>query len=222
MSNLGGCMKKAVFVCLSLVLIFLVDTAFGVSGFQNAGFEDGDLAFWNASGNVSISSGDIYTSPHEGSYMALLSSPGYSDGEYIYDNHMGQDIDAQASTISFWYNFFTMDYDYDVPGFAVAINGNDVFSINAIDVGIEYSDPIWMTDWQQFSYDISSYEGTVSLAIYAGNSDDMGGNGDNSYNSWAYIDFAEPIFHPIPEPCTGLILVVGFFFLFFLKRKIII
>lgn len=216
-------MKKIVLMILVLALMlgFKAGRVFALSTFQNAGFEDGDLGFWNVSGVCTISNGDIYSTPYEGSYMALLSSSAEHGGGYVFDNYMSQDIDAEAGTISFWYNFFTRDYDYDIPGFSVKINASEVFWLDAADAGIEYADPIWMTDWQQVSLDISGYTGAVTLSIYAGNSDDMGTDNDNNYNSWAYIDSAEPIFTPIPEPTTIVLFGIGILAILFLRRKMI-
>ncbi|MEW5801629.1 MAG: hypothetical protein AB1847_05930 [bacterium] len=216
-------MKKFVLVSLLLGFILSAGRVQATStGFQNAGFEDGNLQFWNPSGVVTISEGDDFTRPFEGRYMAMISSPAKNGGGYVYDNYLSQDLDTSIGTISFWYNFFTRDYDLDDPGFALSINNSDIFSLRASDADVEYHDPVWTTGWRQFSYDLSALSGTitVNLSIFGGNTGSGGGDDDNTLNSWVYIDSAEPVFTPgpaapIPEPGTmALFLCVGFFFLF--------
>ncbi len=200
---------------LILSLLFLSAPSFGLQFFQNSGFETGDFSFWNAVGIVDVITGDSYVnSAYEGNYMALISIPGtppdYSGGGYRDDNYIKQTIEAFNGYISFWFNFFTTDYDYDNPGFVVKINDTEVFSLNANDDSLqEFNDPIYSSGWRQFQYDISSYIGDIELAIYAGNTD------NNDFNSWVYIDGFSPNAPqnpspaPIPEPATVILLGLG-------------
>ncbi len=198
------------FISIFLFLLFSVPS-FGLEYFQNAGFETGNFNFWDTGGIVNVITGDSYvTSPYEGRYMALISesgtSPNYSGGGYRDDNYIKQTIDAFTGYISFRYNFFTTDYDYDNPGFIVKINGTKVYSLNANDTSlIEFNDPVYYSGWKQFQYDISGYTGSVELAIYAGNTD------NNDFNSWVYIDdFSPNAPAPVPEPATIFLVGAGF------------
>ena len=205
-------------VCIFLLTCLLVmsvgcNLALGL-GFQNAGFENGNLDYWDSNGIVSVISGDTYVdSAYNGDYMALISMPG-DGGGYVENNYISQSIDASSGTISFWYNVFTADWEDDKPGFEVKINGNSEFTIDADCTCFtdKYSDDIWYTGWQQFTYDISSYTGSVEIAIYAGNTD------DDNYNTWAYIDLftpedasgpPTPTPSPVPEPGTLLLMALG-------------
>ena len=207
---------KNLILFLSIFTFLLLSApSFGLEYFQNAGFEEGDFDFWDTGGIVSVITGDSYvTSPYEGSYMALISEPGsspdYSGGGYRDNNYIEQTIDPFNGFISFWYNFFTTDYDYDNPGFVVKINGTEVYSLNANDSSLtELNDPVYSSGWRQFQYDISGYTGSVELAIYAGNTD------NNDFNSWVYIDDFSPNAPqnpppaPVPEPATAMLLGVG-------------
>ncbi len=206
-----------------MVLLFMGAVKAWAIGFQNPSFETGDFAYWTTGGIVSVITGNSYvSSPKDGNYMALISMPGnppdYAGGGYVYENYISQRIDASVGQISFWYNLFTTDYDYDQPAFMVKINGQEVFSIDAEDVLDEWQDPVYYTGWTLFTYDLSSYTGLVDVAIYAGNTD------DNYYNSWAYIDCFSPqeIFSPqapIPEPATALLLLGALPELHFWHRK---
>ena len=196
------------FLSIFIFLLFSVPS-FGLEYFQNAGFETGNFNFWGTNGTVSVITGDSYvTSPYEGSYMALISTPGMSGGGYRDDNYIEQTIDPFNGYISFWYNFFTTDYDYDNPGFVVKINGTQVYSLNANDednVTERYNDDVYYTGWRQFQYDISGYTGSVELAIYAGNTV------DTYKNSWVYIDdFSPNAPAPVPEPATIFLVGAGF------------
>jgi len=216
-------MKKGVVFGLMGFFLMVAVKAWAI-GFQNPSFETGDFAYWTTGGIVSVISGDSYvSSPKDGNYMALISMPGdpnqdYSGGGYVYDNYISQQIDASVGQISFWYNLFTTDYDYDRPAFMIKINDQEVFSLNAEDVLYEWQDPVYYTGWTLFTYDLSSYTGLVDIAIYAGNTD------DNYYNSWAYIDYFSPQEisspqAPVPEPATVLLLLGAFPALHFWRRK---
>ena len=186
--------------------------AFGTKYFQNAGFETGDFSFWEYGGIASVIQGDGYVpAPHEGNYMALISLPGsppdYAEGGFRNENYIKQDIDAFDGSISLWYNFFTTDYDYDNPGLLITVDGAPVFSLNANDMNlVEFADPVYSSGWQEFSWDLSGYSGSVELAIFAGNTD------YNDFNSWVYVDDISPKAppaSPVPEPTTALLLCSG-------------
>jgi len=195
-------------IIFGLIIFFFVGTMDVLAvGFQNSSFETGNFDYWTVQGIVSVIAGDNYvSSPSDGNYMALISIPGnppdYAGGGYVYDNFISQKIDASVGRISFWYNLFTTDYDYDRPAFMVKINGQNIFSVNAEDVLYEWQYPVYYTGWTLFSYDLSAYMGLVDIAIYAGNTD------DNYYNSWVYVDQFFPgeiqSQAPVPEPPTFL------------------
>jgi len=214
-------MKKLTLYFLTVVITLLVcsNMTFAFSYFQNPGFETGDLSFWDANGIVSVIKGDSYvSSPYEGTYMLLLSKPGDEGGGYLTDNYINQKIDAKdVDTISFWYNFFTADYDNDHPGFKVTINNNSVLFIDADNSSlIEVNDPIYNSGWLEFSYDVSSYSGELEVSIYAGNTV------DNKLNSWVYLDAFSPNqpsteTNPVPLPATLTFLTHGLGLFFIIK-----
>lgn len=207
--------KSWILVIMIFIAVFLSVPSFALQYFQNAGFETGDFSFWSTNGTVSVITGDNYASPYEGNYMALISMPGnppdYSGGGYLYDNYIQQTIDAFDGYISFWYNFFTTDYDYDNPGFVVKINDIQVFSLNANNDNLsdfDGSGTVYYSDWTLFQYDVSSYSGEITITIYAGNTN------NNDLNSWVYIDNFSPNAPqnppaPIPEPATVAFLGLG-------------
>lgn len=90
---------------------------------------------------------------------------------------------------------------------SICCSGAPVFSLNANDMDlVEFADPVYSSGWQEFSWDLSGYSGSVELAIFAGNTD------YNDFNSWVYVDDISPKAppaSPVPEPTTALLLCSG-------------
>ena len=197
-----------------------LNTAF--AALVNADFESGDLSGWSAVGQTGVQSEVVYN----GSYAAYIGTVDFnSDNNNDFTGEAGtqgytnngllQIVDVSDMTsLDFWYNFYTWDYydsqtdvSYDDPGFAIQINEETVLSIKADDVDTDKNDSsetLDYTGWTLFSYDLSNYQGTtLKLAIYAGNT------GDESVQSWAYIDDLPGGASPVPEPATMLLFGTG-------------
>jgi hypothetical protein len=132
-------------------------------------------------GNINLwKSDDGYqNSSHEKNKMLRIGSLSSTvEGNNYLDNQFSFSFLNQSKTLSFYYNYFSDDeYPFDDPGFLLRINNEDVFKLNNLDIKNGNS-----TGWKQFFYDISKYEGVVTLDFFAGN------NFDNFRQSWIYLD----------------------------------
>jgi len=149
------------------------------------------LSGWDYAGNVSTMYSDALTNTTatvytpSGSSMVRLGVPTDTTPAYTWESRIMQSFAAGAKSLSLMYNYFSRDYpSFDDPGFLVRLNGQEVFSTSAYTVNPSgYSDQKWRsTGWQTFTYDLSTYEGMINLAVSSGNTD------DTSYQSWAYVD----------------------------------
>jgi len=127
-------------------------------------------------------------SPNGSAYMVKVGQIG-DPGKDITINTISQELANESKNISFWYNFYTYDYhSYDEPGFAVYLNGKQIYQVWAKDINLEeiLPDTPYFSGWHQFYYDLSSIDMTVNptltIAFFAGNT------GDTMIQSWAYID----------------------------------
>ena len=129
----------------------------------NGNFET-NLNGWTTAGDVSFSAGKV-----------LIGKISGDDGKQVWENRLMQSFDSGAKTLSFDYDFHTLDSFYDMPGFFARLNGQQIFSLDAASAN---------SGWQTFNYDLSNYADgqKLNLAIYAGNT------GDTDYQSWAFID----------------------------------
>lgn len=158
----------------------------------NGDFSSGDLLGWTTVGNVSIGSSS-------GDYFAIIGNQ-TEPGNYLWDNRLMQSFASGAKSLSLAYNFFSRDFgSFDNPGFAIKLNGQEIYSLSNFDVnpsGIP-DGTVRYTDWQEFKYDLSQVDTSkTNLAIYAGNT------GDKDYQSWAYVDKITTYFVSAPLHAT--------------------
>lgn len=109
-------------------------------------------------------------------------------GDDFYYGMIQQEISNSANTLSFWFNFATMDSaGFDNPGLSVFINNQQIQQIWAQDVNYPPETP-YLTGWHKFYYDISSIpngddgQKYLSLVFFSGNRQDM------LLDSWVYLD----------------------------------
>ena len=148
--------------------------------------------------------------PYDGSYMGYVGTldDGINPvmgGNDVYDNSISQTIAPGTSTISLWYNFFTWDYPpYDAPGFVIKIDGNTVLSYDAYDLSPNDDGYLDSTGWTYFSHGVTSAD-PHTLTIYAGNT------GDDSVQSFVFIDYVNPLGSSTPtgDGLTGGTFGVG-------------
>ncbi len=193
------------------VIIFVLGSSnSAISMIINSGFETGDLSGWTSGGQAGVQSSIV----HEGNYAAWIGTVDFNGddindftGDYgtqgYTNNFISQTVDVSGmNSLELWYNYYTWDYSgWDEPGFEIQVNGTPMLSINAKD--IDTGSGLDSTGWKLFTYDLTNYTGTtLDLAIYAGNT------GDDSVQSWAYIDSGPGA--PVPEPTTLLLLGSGF------------
>lgn len=137
---------------------------------------------WDTEGDVAVVDEENGVVPKDGSYMVKIGRE-TDPGNDLYFNSISQEIPNETKNISFWYNFFSEDYEgFDEPGFSVFLNGQEIYQIWAKDIDV--GDSPNSSDWQQFFYDISHIDGPseLTLIFYAGNNDDI------ILQSWVYID----------------------------------
>jgi hypothetical protein len=132
-------------------------------------------------GNIELwKSDDVYQgAAREGNKMLRIGSlPSSNEGNNLLENIFSITFQNQSKTLSFYYNYFSEDeYPFDDPGFLLRINNKDALKLNNLDIKNGNS-----TGWKQFFYDVSDYDGEVTLDFFAGN------NVDNFRQSWIYID----------------------------------
>lgn len=109
-------MKKIIVSFIFVVLVFtpvLNRSVFASSGnLVNPGFETGNLDGWirgEVKDYAGVVSADVYTTPYDGTYMAVLGRPGYQL-QPVGPNIIYQDFTVVESTLAFAYNIFTYDY----------------------------------------------------------------------------------------------------------------
>ncbi len=173
-------------------------------GLVNGDFEEGDLTGWNRDGDGRVITQLGTESPAEGAYMGIIST-GLGFTEATGSISQGFLIEEGATTLSVRWNFLSeefMEYvgsqyqDY----FRIALDPEDgaevVIFYKAIDdIANEYSPievspgivfdqgDVYMTGWQQFTYDVSSYAGKgVKLTLAAGDI------GDSIYDTAILLD----------------------------------
>jgi len=155
----------------------------------NGGFERG-WACWTHGGELPqvITS----TNPHSGSFSALLGDPAYQCGSGVPlgGAWMEQTVlvpSAKTSpTLSFWYNIFTHDKNYDLSdpydSFDVRINGVRVF--RDMNTTNPYKcDNLRNLGWRQKTINLSSYVGTYITIRF-----ENWNRFDKWYNTWTYVD----------------------------------
>lgn len=175
---------------------------------ENSGFEEGVDEFdvptdWDdAGGDMEVTGEDeIYdpddgislletVSPRTGDYMAKIGRQ-EDFGNYYEYNYLSQTFPNEGKNLSFWYNFYTFDYDFDQPGLAVSLsygsNTKQIFQMWAEDIGTDrIGGELGNSGWQQYFYDISHIDNEpyteFTLDFYAGNSI------DDVFQSWLYLD----------------------------------
>jgi hypothetical protein len=173
-------------------------------GLVNGDFEEGDLTGWNRDGDGRVITQLGTESPAEGAYMGIIST-GLGFTEATGSISQGFLIEEGVTTLSLRWNFLSeefMEYvgsqyqDY----FRIAIEPEDgaevVIFYKAIDdIANEYSlvevspgivfdqGDVYMTGWQQFTYDVSSYAGKgAKLTLSAGDI------GDSIYDTAILLD----------------------------------
>lgn len=225
------------FVSVVLLIVGFFGKSYAIS-FDNGGFEDaGVLSGWETNGIVSqVPSGGqvlppvLYTiTANEGSQMALLSAPGYSNGGSYTDNWISQDLAGfQGGAISFYYNLFTTEpgvdpavsYDKFIATFSDKDHNNEIYSWEIDEwSAVNYTDnfEFYYSDWQLFSHDFGPFTQpfTLSIKLSSGN-----GGGNDDFNTWTYLDsFSLTQTVPVPEPGTILLLSSGLLSLIAYKKK---
>lgn len=204
-------LKLLYFICLVACTFALTSTSY--AEVINPGFEEGDLTGWTSTGQAGVQDDVV----HEGDYAAWIGTvdfdgDDYNDitGEYATDgytnNSISQEIDITGmDSLDIWFNFYTWDYyEWDEPGFAIEIDGIEVFSLDAGDIDLSGDGTtLESTGWTLFSYDLSGVTSdTITLDIYSGNT------GDDVLQSWAYVDITASA-APVPEPATIALFGVG-------------
>lgn len=111
--------------------------------------------------------------------------PDKSDDDFYY-GMIQQAIPNSSKTLSFWFNFATMDTEgYDNPGLSVFINNQQIQQIWAEDINYPPETP-YITGWHKFYFDISSIDKgknpVLSLVFFSGN------KRDTLLDSWVYVD----------------------------------
>ncbi|WP_457571682.1 hypothetical protein [Desulfovulcanus sp.] len=210
--------KKYFFLLIIAMAIFAFFSPKAQAAIENPDFETGDLTGWTSAGQADVQS-DIV---HSGSFAAYIGTVDLerddendftgANGDYIYNNYISQTFDVTGmESLNLYYNVYTWDSaPLDDPAFVIKINGISVFSLKANDISND------STGWQLFTYDISEYTDPITLAIYAGNTD------DTLFQSWAYVDdvsLTAPPPAPVPLPSTIAMLLPGLLFGFGLCRK---
>ncbi len=188
--------KVAVGIASFLALAFIFSNISAAAGqpdntsmVANSSFETGDFTGWSV-GTVIDSAGvvpdDGYARPYQGSYMARLGTPRYN-GQPPGSNTIYQEFTVTEPILRFSYNIFTYDYQpYNHFHYLV----KDLTTDTAI---VQYAQTAWgsgselkSTGWIVVRIDLSAYVGDiVRLEI------DVGGTGDPSFATWAYVDGAE-------------------------------
>ena len=202
----------------ALVLLFPV-----LAGAQiiNGGFED-NFTGWTSLGNTGVVSAAMIDSqtflPYSGDKMGAITYP----TGFIWDNSLSQSIvlGPDDNYLVFYYNFWTFDEaPFDSPGFTVQVNGTEVFSASAGDIGDGTVGSLDYTGWQEFCYDVSGFYSeesrlfTLQLQFNAGN------NGDNQYPSGVFLDEVRLQAHPAPIPPTLFMLASGLVGLIGIRRR---
>ncbi|MHA1685787.1 MAG: hypothetical protein ACTSYD_05175 [Candidatus Heimdallarchaeaceae archaeon] len=176
-------------------------------GLVNGGFEAGDITGWikDGDGRVITQLGDLF--PQEGNYMGIIST---GLGFTITTGTISQTffIKENETTLSLKWNFLSeefMEYvgsvfqDYftikiKTPDgqeqivFEKAIDdfAND-YDLTKVSPGIVFDQgDVYMTGWQEFSYDVSQYSGMGITLILS-----VGDIGDSIYDSVVLLDQIE-------------------------------
>lgn len=194
------------------------------AGIINGGFEDG-TAYWNISGSAGavgpFTIVDTVFLPYAGEKMLKINWP-QTTGKFIWENSVSQDVilGPDDNYLVFYYNFWTFDEaPFDTPGFTVRINGAEVFSIGAADVGDGVIGTLDCTGWQLFQLDVSDYysddprQPLLHIQFNAGNT------GDRLNQSGVFLDEIRLQENPVPIPSAALLLAPGLIGLAAVRRK---
>ena len=201
---------KRLFLFTAILLLFPVLAA---AQMINGGFED-NYTGWTSTGNTGIASiatiaGEIFL-PYSGDKMGAITYP--STTGFIWENSLSQSVvlGPDDNYLVFYYNFWTLDEaPFDSPGFTVQVNGTEVFSTSAGDIGDGTVGTLDYTGWREFCYDVSGFYSeeprlfTLQLQFNAGNT------GDNQYPSGVFLDEVRLQANPTPIPPTLLMLASG-------------
>jgi hypothetical protein len=184
---------------------------------QNGSFESG-LSGWTSTGDVAVLGADtiqypdITVNPYSGDSMVRLGVPegqppcegamGICDiARPVWENRLMGTFESGAKSLSLAYNFFSRDYpNFDDPGFAVKLNGQEIYRLSAFSVNPNaYTDGFArQTGWSEFYYDLSNLDtGENSLVLYSGNN-----RSDDMVQSWTYVDKITTYFVSAPLHAT--------------------
>jgi len=207
---------------LFTVMRFLFPVLAGAQIF-NGGFED-NYTGWTSTGNTGIAfsatiDGETFF-PYSGEKMGAITYPAMTG--FIWENRLSQSVvlGPDDNYLVFYFNFWTFDEaPFDSPGFTVQVNGTEVFSISASDIGDGTVGTLDYTDWQVFCYDVSGFYSadprpfTLQLQFNAGNT------GDNQYPSGVFLDEIRLQENPVPIPPSLFILASGLLGLIGVRRR---
>lgn len=159
---------------------------------------------WTTAGQVATLASDTFADPDttvtslSGNMFRLGVTDG--SGNYVWQNRLMQSFPTGAKSLSLRYNFFSRDYGlFDDPGFFIRLNGQEVFrlSTNVVNPVAIADAQARSTDWQEFYYDLSQQNNSqTNLALYSGNT------GDQSLQSWTYVDQITTYFVSAPLHAT--------------------
>ncbi|MBI5619587.1 signal peptidase I, partial [Candidatus Gottesmanbacteria bacterium] len=165
----------------------------------NGDFETGDTSGWTTAGNAQILASDTIAdpattvNPNTGTSMARVGDTS-DPGNFVWENRLMQSFTSGAKSLSFYYNLFSRDNNWDTPAFFARLNGQEIYRHD--DLGSDGVNAL-STGWTQFYYDLSTIvDPTISIIFYAGNTN------DTNAQSWVYIDDVTTYFVSAPSSAT--------------------